>query len=160
MADYERSTRATTVAALPEPLRTAVAERVEGLLLTVPDDAPAYVTHNVRLKKGGLLRRATGSNDPDTEHDVAVIVGPRDVLVAIHGEQRGTSVLAVRLEDAEVSDLSALGVAVADTGVTIAGFPTSSEGVVARGSFFVGLGAPDGDAAAEAVRAAVRAAKA
>ena len=165
MADYERSTTATRLDGLPDVLRAAVQDQVDRRLLTVPADSPAFVSHNRRLKRSGFLRRATGSGDPDPEHWVAVVIGPKDVVVAVHGEQRGTSTMTLRLEDADVADLAAqygdLAPKVDDHGVSIVGFPVSVEGgATGRGSFFVGLGAPDGEAASAALREAVRAAKA
>ena len=70
-------------------LRAAVQDQVDRRLLTVPVDSPAFVSHNRRLKRSGLLRRATGTGDPDPEHWVAVVIGPKDVVVAVHGEQLG-----------------------------------------------------------------------
>jgi hypothetical protein len=138
--------------------------RIESALLTVPGDAQAFLTHSKRLKKPGLFGRLTGTADKDTEHLTALVLGPTDVLVGIHGAERGTSVLAARLEDVDTSSLderlAATGVKLDDTGVTITGFPVSVEGTTSRGSFFVGLGPPDGDRAQEALTDAVRAAKA
>jgi hypothetical protein len=45
-------------------------------------------------------------------------------------------------------------------GVTVTGFPVAVEGVSSRGSFFLGLGAPDGERARAALTAAVRQARA
>lgn len=153
--DYERSTRATTLDRLAAPIRQAVTEQAERRQLTVGPAAPAFLTHSRRLRRPGLLARMTGAADQDTEHLTALILGDRDVLVATHGERRGTAVLSARLEDVDVAPL-ALAI---DDGVSITGFATSVEGQAARGSFFVGLGPPDGDAAREALDEAVRAAK-
>lgn len=161
MADYKRSTMATTLEALPEPLRTALRERAEAAQLTVAGDAPAYLTHSIRLRKPGLFRRLTGTADKDTEHLTALVLGAKDVLVATHGEQRGTAVLVARLDDVEVgSSADRLAAARDDVGVSITGFPVAVEGAAGRGSFFFGLGAPDGDRARAALEAAVREAKA
>jgi hypothetical protein len=70
-------------------------------------------------------------------------------------------VLAARLEDVQVgSAVDRLAAARGDEGVTVTGFPVGVEGVTSRGSFFVGLGAPDGEHARTALDAAVRHAKA
>jgi hypothetical protein len=70
-------------------------------------------------------------------------------------------VLAARLEDVEVgSHLDRLAAAQGNRGVTITGFPVTAEGATSRGSFFVGLGAPDGQRAHAALDATVRQAKA
>ena len=160
MGDYERSTTATRLDALPGPLRAAVLERAEETQLTLATDAPAFVTRSRRLRKPGLLARVTGAADKDEEHLTALVLGARDVIVATYGEQRGTAVLTARLEDVDVgSPLDAKAAELGDEGVTVTGFPVSVEGGSGRGSFFVGLGAPDGDAAHEALLDAVRGAK-
>jgi hypothetical protein len=42
MPDHERSTTATTLEALPEPIHSAVRERAASTQLTLASDAPAY----------------------------------------------------------------------------------------------------------------------
>jgi len=161
MASYERSTTAATLATLPAETRAAIRERADATQLTLADDAPAFLTHSHRTGKRPLLGRLAGG-DKDDEHFTAFVVGARDVLVATHGEHRGTSVLSARLEDVDVgSSLDAMAAAQGDTGVTVTGFPVAAgDGGGTRGSYFIGLGAPDGDAARAALEAAVRAAKA
>lgn len=160
MADYEHSTTAATLATLPDPVRTAVLQRATAAQLTLTRDAPAYLTRSRRLRKPGLFARLTGTADRDTEHLTALVLGGKDLLVAAHGERRGTAVLAARLEDVEVgSAVDRLAAARGDQGVTVTGFPVAVEGVTSRGSFVVGLGAPDGDRARAALEAAVRQAK-
>ena len=163
MADYERSTTATTLAGLPEPLQGAISARVAEALLAVPGDAPAFLTLSKRLRKPGLFGRLTGTGDKDTEHLTALVLGPKDVLVGVHGAERGTSVLAARLEDVDTSSLAerlaGTGVALDDDGVSITGFPVSVEGATSRGSFFVGLGPPEGERARTALNDAIRGAK-
>jgi hypothetical protein len=162
--DYERSTEATTLDGLPEPIRAAVLDRPEAAQLTVAADAPAYLTLSRRLKKPGLLGRLTGTADRDAEHLTALVLGGRDVLVATHGEQRGTTVLTARLEDVAVGSVAdrlvAAGAAREDEGVTVTGFPVAVEGAGGRGSFFVALGPPDGATARATLEDAVRPAKA
>ena len=160
MADYERSTTATTLDALPAPVRAAVLERATETQLTLAGDAPAYLTASTRLRKPGLFARVTGTADKDSEHLTALVLGGRDVIVATYGEQRGTAVLTARLEDVDVgSPLDSRAAEQGDEGVTVTGFPVSVEGGSGRGSFFFGLGAPDGDAARAALLEAVRRAK-
>jgi hypothetical protein len=156
--DYERSTQALTLAALPEPLRSAVRAKAQAQQLTVADDAAAFLTHSKRRKKPGMLARVTKTGDPDTAHDTALVIGAKDVLVCTHGEQRGTAVLVARLEDVDTEDrLAAMR---NDSGISLNGFPVSGAEGSGRGSFFFGLGAPDGDAAREALESAIRTAKA
>ena len=161
MGDYERSTSSSTLAALPEAIRAAVRERAEAVQLTLAEDAPAFLTHSRKVKKSGLFGRLTGTGDPDTEHLTAVVIGQRDLIAVTHGEKRGTAVLTARLEDVDVgSSIDRMAAERGDEGVTLTGFPVSVEGVTSRGSFYVGLGPPDGDAARAALEGAVRAAKA
>src|SRR4029079_14832117 len=124
---------------------------------TVAGDAPAFLTHSRRLKQPGLLARMTGSADKDTEHRTALVIGAKDVVVCTHGEQRGTAVLTARLEDVDTEDkLAAMR---NDSGRVVNGCPVSGGGGTGRGSFFFGLGDPDGDAAKAALDSAIRAAK-
>jgi hypothetical protein len=154
MSDYDRSTTSHTLGSLPEPIRTAIRDKAESLQLTVADDAPAYLTHSVRRKK-----RLFGG-DPDKEHDTALVIGAKDILVATHGSKRGTAVLHTRLDDADVGSLPAVGSISPDDGMSVNGFHTSGPDGGARGSYYVGLGAPDGPRAREALTEAIRAAKA
>jgi len=161
VADYERSTTSTSLEALPEPIRAAVLARAEASQMSLAEDAPAFLTHSRRLRKPGLFGRLTGTADMDTEHLTALVLGAKDVLVATHGERRGTAVLATRLEDVDVGSTADRLVAdMGDDGVTVTGFPTSVGGTTGRGSFFVGLGPPDGADARAALEDAVRRAKA
>jgi len=161
VADYERSTTSTSLDGLPEPIRAAVLAQAEVTQLTLAEDAQAFLTRSRRLRKPGLFARLTGTADTDTEHLTALVLGAKDVLVATHGERRGTAVLAARLEDVEVgSTADRLAAEMGEEGVTVTGFPTSVEGTTGRGSFFVGLGPPDGPEARVALEDAVRRAKA
>jgi hypothetical protein len=152
--DYARTTKATTLAELPPPIRDAIATLAEARMLTIEPSAPAFVTHSTRLRRPGLLARMIGTADKDAEHDTAFALGPRDLLVCTRGEQRGTIVLTTRLEDLTVEELS---VAPAGDGVSVGGFNGSVEGEARVASFYIGLGPPDGDAAQQALREAVRA---
>jgi hypothetical protein len=103
------------------------------------------------------MARMTGSGDTDAEHLTAIVIGTRNLLVCTHGEQRGTSVLSARLEDV---GLESIALAPAGDGMSVSGFGTSVEGQPRIGSFYVGLGEPEGAAGRAALREAVRAAKA
>lgn len=154
MSDYDRSTTSATLATLPELIRGAVKAKAEALLLTVADDAPAFLTHSTRLKK-----RLFGG-DPDKEHQTALVIGAKDILVATHGEKRGTVVLHARLDAAAITELPAIGGISPDDGMSVDGFPTSGAEGSTSASFYVGLGAPDGPAARAALTEAIRTAKA
>lgn len=161
MPDYERSTTATTLGAMPDPVREPLVKRATTAQMTLDGDAPAFLTRSRRLKKPGLFGRLTGTADMDVEHLTALVLGAKDVLVATYGERRGAAVLAARLADVEVgSSADRLAAHRGDEGVTVTGFPVAVEGAAGRGSFFVGLGAPDGESARAALEAAVRRAKA
>jgi hypothetical protein len=152
------------------PLRTAEGEidavraKAESLQLTVADDAQAYLTRSRRLKRIGLFGKVTGTADPDKEHLTALVIGGRDVLVCVSGDKRGTTVMSTRLEDTDLralaDRLSVVGGKLPDDGMSVNGFPVSSEGTTGRGSLWVGLGPPEGDAAHAALEAAIRSAKA
>ena len=163
MSNYERSTTAMTLSTLPEPIRTAIREKADALHLTVAEDAQAFLTLSRKLKrKSGLFGRLTGSVDPDDEHLTAMVIGAKDVLVARYGMKAGTQVLAARLEDADTQGVSAetyaaAGIAPGD-GMSVNGFRHSGES--GRASFYIGLGAPEGDHARDALEAALRHAKA
>lgn len=159
--EYDRSTTATSLDQLPEPLRRAAQECAESTLIELPEDAPLFVTHSVRSRRPGLLGRLSKTGDPDADHDIALILTARDVIVAVHGVKRGTSALHARLEDCSIADLSRLQAAAdVDTGegVSLTGFPGSSDHAPA--SFWIGLGPPEGDAARDALTDAIRKARA
>jgi hypothetical protein len=157
VSDYARSTTATSLEGLPDPIREAIIAHAQARMITLQPDAHAFVTHSRRVRKPGLLARMTGSGDQDIEHLTAMVIGTRDLLVATHGEQRGTTVLSARLEDVGLDSLT---LAPADDGMSVSGFASSVEGEARVASFYVGLGAPAGDDARAALREAVRAAKA
>lgn len=155
MPDYLRETRTTTLRELPASMATALSEHTAGAQLTVAPDAPVFLTRNVRQGR----RRLLGPRDPDPEHLVALVIGHRDLLVCVHGEKRGTAVLGCRLDGATVASVP-LPVA-GETGVSITGFAsTDGDGRPAAGSFYVGLGDPDGETARTVLTEAVRVAKA
>jgi len=164
-SEYERTTEGTTLDRLPEALRTAIELHLRERSLTVASDARAFLTHSRRTVKPGLWRRMTGTADRDAEHWTATVIGARDVIVANHGETRGTPALSARLTDVDVEILAerfaAAGLDVPeDGGVSLTGFATSIEGEPRRGSLYVGLGPPDGEMARAALHEAVRQAKA
>jgi hypothetical protein len=161
MSNYERSTTSMTLATLPEPLRSAIADEAEALHLTVADDAQAFLTHSRKAKKGGLFGRVMGSADPDAEHLTAMVIGAKDLLVARSGEKSGTQVFAARLVDVDLrsgisaESYAAAGIPAGD-GMSVNGFRRGGDIV----SFYVGLGAPEGDNARDALEAALKRAKA
>jgi hypothetical protein len=138
------STTETTLDLLPAELRDALLERIESALLTVPADARAFLTQD--------------------EHDVAFVIGPRDLLVAVGEERGGASVLLARLEDLELGSLTELlrarGLDVPDEGgVDVTGFAASGPDG-GRATYHIGLGPPAGDEARAALEQAIRSARA
>jgi hypothetical protein len=161
VAYYERSTRSTTLDGLPDPIRASMRAQAEASQITVAIDAPAFLTRSRRLRKPSLFERLMGIAGKDKEHLTALVLGAKDVLVATYAERGGTIVLAARLEDVEVgSTADRLAAEIGEDGVTVTGFPTSVSGTTGPGSYFVGLGSPDGPAARAALEDAVRRAKA
>ena len=156
-SDYDRSTTATSLEGLPDPIREAIVAHAQSRMITLQPDAHAFVTRSRRLRKPGLLARMTASGDQDAEHLTAMVIGPRDLLVGTYGAERGTAVLSARLEDV---GLDSLVLAPAGDGMSVSGFGTSVDGQARVGSLYVGLGAPAGEDAREALREAVRMAKA
>jgi len=162
---YDRTTTQSSRSRLPEAIRAEVDRHIEARLLTVDADAPAWITHSTKVKKRrGLLDRLTGSADPDTEHLTIVVIGARDLLWGTHGEHRGTNVMSTRLVEADVGrqseSMPSMAQFVQDDGANITGFASSTDGQASRGSVFFGLGPPEGDRALQAMREAVREAKA
>jgi hypothetical protein len=148
-ADGGCTTRTTQFGQLPEPLRSALIERIAVELLSVPDTTPAYVSTTVTHRRLGA----------DTSVTQALVVSGGSLLIAIvQDDADHASVLHARLTDLSLRDrlgeaLAQLGgqaASAAASGLHLTGFPPEgpSQGV---GSYFFGLGSPDG----EAVRAAV-----
>ena len=146
MPDHERTTTETTLEHLPPQLRAALLERIETALLNVSADAQAFITNS-------------------RQHDMAFVIGPSDLLIATRDERGGTAVLLARLEDLELGSLTAMlrarGMDVPEAdGVDVTGFQVSGPEGGGRGSYHVGLGPPDGEAARAALEQAIRAARA
>jgi hypothetical protein len=161
VAYYERSTTSTALDGLPDSIRGAVRAQAEASQITVATDAPAFLTRSRQLRKPSLFARLTGIADKDMEHLTAIVLGAKDVLVGTYGQRRGTVVLTARLDEVEVgSTADRLAAEIGEDGVTVTGFPTTVEGTTGRGSFFFGLGLPDGEDARAALEDAVHRAKA
>lgn len=159
---YERSTVATDLDDLPTDMRASLDAYGLAHQLTFTEALPAWCTRSVNppsnTMMGKLFRRRANPTDKDSEHQTAVIVHPTHVIVVISGAERGVSVLSAPLAVASISDGPAVGgVGPDEPGFTITGLP----GDAGRpGSFYVGLGPePAGRECADAVRAAVAAAK-
>jgi hypothetical protein len=160
---YERHTQSVQFDQLPTRIVTKLTEHAESRQIGL-DSVSLWQTRseNPRASSGlrRLLRRRANPTDPDEEHITVVLLHPTQLLVAVDGARRGTSVLSLPLSQASVTVGSAfsskLDPALSEAhGFTITGYPGER-----AGSFFLGLG-PE-PAAAEclsAVREAIAAAK-
>ncbi|MDL9945788.1 hypothetical protein QSJ19_09340 [Gordonia sp. ABSL11-1] len=159
---YERTTVATDLDDLPTDMRAALGAYGLAHQLSLDDALPAWSTRSVNppstTMMGKLFRRRANPTDPDSEHQTVVIVHPSHVIVVISGSERGVTVLSTPLAIASITDGPTIGgVGSGETGFTITGLPGDAGW---PGSFYVGLGPePAGRDCAEAVRAAVVAAK-
>jgi hypothetical protein len=164
MPMYVRHTRSVQMGELAAHVRDKLAAHAESRQLEL-SNVRLWLTHSENPQAdsglGKLLRRRANPADPDVEHDTVVVLHPTQILVAIDGAKRGTSVLSLPLTQASVAPGTGLGaklgrVAGEADGFTISGF----EGGDRPASFYVGLGAEP--AAAEcfsAVESAIVAAK-
>ncbi len=156
---YRRSTRAVALDELPDPVRAELAAFAERNQLTVDDSVRLWLTHSENMPATSVLGRALGrranSADPDTSHDVAVILLDKHLVIVTAGDKRGVASLSLPLIGASVSPGPHLDPSV-DQGFSVSGFPGDHN---APGTFFVGLG-PEPAGCYEAVRAAIVEAKA
>mgnify|MGYP007072874318 CR=1 FL=1 len=119
------------------------------------DDLPAWITRSINPPSttffGKLFGRRANAVDPDSEHQTLVVLHPTHLIVVVSGAQRGTSALSVPLARASMQQLGPT----SDDGFSVTGFGADAQ----PGSLHIGVGAPDGTACQEAVRAAIVGAK-
>ncbi|ORV39757.1 hypothetical protein AWC02_20550 [Mycolicibacter engbaekii] len=157
---YERHSTASTPERLDAAVRAAIGDHAAAHQLgDVLAQAQAICeTHSVRLYRGGLLARITGSADADREHRSVAALTPRYLVIAVSGEKRGTHVRSARLE--AISTRPGLA-GVPDFGVDVVGHWSGATDDQADAGFYLGLGADQsGQDFADRLRAAVSAAKA
>jgi hypothetical protein len=68
-SDYDRSTTATSLEGLPDPIREAIVAHAQTRMITLQPDAHAFVTHSRRLRKAGAPRpddRQLATTTPST----------------------------------------------------------------------------------------------
>jgi hypothetical protein len=163
MPMYVRHTPAVQLDELPAHISDKLAEHAESRQIDLRN-VRAWLTRSENPPAssgfGKLLRRRANPSDPDPEHCTIVALHPTQLLVAIDGAKRGTSVLSLPLAQASLATgLGLTGTLNADTihptGFTLTGFPGDQ-----TGSFYIGLG-PEAVAAEciSAVRSAITAAK-
>ncbi|MYR06450.1 hypothetical protein GTV32_09040 [Gordonia sp. SID5947] len=160
---YQRSTAPADIDDLPIDMRAALDAHALANRLDLGDSPPAWLTRSVNPPSntllGKLFHRRANPRDPDSEHQTVVILHPRNLIVVVSGARRGISVLSVPLASASVSAASGpTGVPISgEIGFTVSGFAGEHGG---PGSYHLGMGPePAGTECAEAVRAAITAAK-
>lgn len=163
---YRSTTTATTFDRVPAPLREAVTAHAAARQFDVAG-ARCWLTRSENPPAEGffssLLKRRANPLDPDESHVTLVALHPTQLVIASHGERRGSAVVSLPLAQASISRQSALvqalggGDVPTDTGMFVSGLP----GEVGRpGSLLAKLGDDaDGAACYAAVEAAIAAAK-
>lgn len=164
---YVRRTRSLRFDALPAPLATALTAHAGKTQITLDPGLASWLTQSENPRAEGMLGALFGRRanpvDPDAAHEGALVLHATQLLIATHGEKRGTAVLSVPLALASVVRGSGVSAALAaavpgsEHGITISGFP----GEHGRpGTYFFGLepGA-ELEACASAVESAIAAAK-
>lgn len=163
MPMYVRHTRSVQLDELPAHIRNKLAEHAESRQIDLRN-VRAWLTRSENPPAssgfGKLLRRRANPSDSDDEHCTIVVLHPTQVLIAIDGARRGTSVLSLPLAQASLA--AGLGLAgklnaeaIDPSGFTLTGFPGEQ-----TGSYYVGLG-PEAAATecVSAVQSAITAAK-
>jgi hypothetical protein len=142
MPMYVRHTQAVQLTELRAHLSNKLAEHAESRQIDLKN-VQAWLTLSenppVSSGFGKLLRRRANPSDPDEQHCTVVVLHPAQILVAIDGAKRGTSVLSLPLVQASLAPGLGAGTLNADaidpTGFTLTGFPGEQ-----TGSFYIGLG--------------------
>ncbi|MET9202003.1 hypothetical protein [Gordonia sp. NPDC003585] len=154
-AAYQRTTTHADLTDLAPGMATALREHAESHQLQITDDLPAWITRSINPPSttffGKLFGRRANAVDPDSEHQTLVVLHPTHLIVVVSGAQRGTSALSVPLARASMQQLGPT----SDDGFSVTGFGADAQ----PGSLHIGVGAPDGTACQEAVRAAIVGAK-
>lgn len=151
---YERTTTRADLSDLTATIAAALREHAESRRLTLTDDLPAWSTRSINPPAaswlGKLLGRRANPVDPDSEHQTLVVLHPTHLIVVISGAERGVAAMSAPLSLASIEQPES-----AD-GFAVSGFA----GDAGRpGTFYLGVGEPDGDECREAVRAAITAAR-
>jgi hypothetical protein len=153
---YDRSSRTIAVSEIRTQVLAALeAHAAERLLDPVAETAVACVeTRSVSLRKPGFLARL-GGRTPEAEHHTFAVLTPATLVAATTGEQRGVTVMSIRLADVDVIEPTDAA-HVIDSSIHVQGRwggPESSSYVVALGDD------PAGQEFHAALRSAVAAAK-
>lgn len=161
---YRCDTREAAFAALPAPLRDALAAWSARNQVTL-DGAQVWVSRCENLPGEGFVARLLGRRrnpvDPDAEHTMALALHATQLVVGAWGERAGATALGVPLATTSITRGSELAArlgphAPTDDGITIHGVPVADG---RTGTYFFKLGGPGADACFTAVESAVRARK-
>lgn len=160
---YRSETRSIPIPELPAALRNALLMHADRQKLKLVK-GQAWITRRENPPSttmfGKLFKKRSNDADPDTEHEMLLVVHETHLLVGTSGARRGTTILSLPLLVATVTRGSLLAGRLpsaaldvpSDDGVTISGFPGEHGN---QGTYFMGLGA--GAAAEECVRAVLAA---
>lgn len=162
---YRSKTTATTLDAAPAALRGAAIAHAAARQFDLTG-ARCWLTRSENPPAEGffasLLKRRANPLDPDDAHWTLVALHPTQLVIATHGERRGSAVVSLPLAQASLSRHSALVQALSpdaptEPGMVVTGLP----GDAGRpGSILAKLGDdPEGAACYAAVEAAITAAK-
>lgn len=142
------------LSALPADVAAALRDHAASRQLTITDDLPAWSTRSINPPAssaiGRLLGRRANPADPDSENQTLVVLHPTHLLVVNSGAERGISALSVPLAIASIEAPES------PDGFGVTGFAGDGG---RPGSYYLGVGEPQGAECREAVRAAIVAAK-
>ncbi len=142
------------LSALPADVAAALRDHAASRQLTITDDLPAWSTRSINPPAssaiGRLLGRRANPADPDSENQTLVVLHPTHLLVVNSGAERGISALSVPLAIASIEAPES------PDGFGVSGFAGDGG---RPGSYYLGVGEPQGAECREAVRAAIVAAK-
>ncbi|QMU20609.1 hypothetical protein FOV72_10100 [Gordonia rubripertincta] len=151
---YQRTTVRADLSALPADVAAALRDHAASRQLTITDDLPAWSTRSINPPAssaiGRLLGRRANPADPDSENQTLVVLHPTHLLVVNSGAERGISALSVPLAIASIEAPES------PDGFGVTGFAGDGG---RPGSYYLGVGEPQGAECREAVRAAIVAAK-
>ena len=142
------------LSALPADVAAALRDHAASRQLTITDDLPAWSTRSINPPASSAIGRLRGRRanpaDPDSENQTLVVLHPTHLLVVNSGAERGISALSVPLAIASIEAPES------PDGFGVTGFAGDGG---RPGSYYLGVGEPQGAECREAVRAAIVAAK-
>lgn len=139
MRYYQRTTKECAFNELPPVLLEAIRQHMQTESLG-NIETPTQLCCQTTSKKlpqsffANLKDRLLGV-DPDDEHTTAVLLTPPWLIIAIHGDSRGTTVFSLRLNQIQFNEFNGTA-QIEDQGLNITGLMQGPE----RSQFFLGLG--------------------